>query len=93
MSKILFGYDLNKQAKRSEYTKLIDAIKAAFPNYWHCLDSTWIVETTASPEQVRDWLSPQLDANDELFVVDITGKPAAWQGFTGVCSTWLQTNL
>lgn len=93
MSKILFGYDLNQQAKRSEYTKLIETIKATFPNYWHCLDSTWIVDTQATAAQIRDWLSPRLDFNDELFVVDITGNPAAWQGFTGTCSSWLKDNL
>lgn len=93
MNKVLFGYDLNKQAKRSEYTALIAKIKLTFPNYWHCLDSTWIVETGWTPSQVRDWLSPLLDANDELFSVDITGKAAAWQGFAGDCSSWLKNNL
>lgn len=93
MNKILFGYDLNKQAKSSEYEDLIKKIKETFPNYWHCLDSTWIVVTELSPTQVRDLLSPFLDSNDEMFVADITGKAAAWRGFTGNCSTWLKDNL
>lgn len=91
MSKILIGYDLNKAGK--DYTSLIDAIKKAFPTYWHCLDSTWIVETESTPVQVRDWLGRFIDANDELFVVDITGKAAAWRGFTGSCGDWLTNNL
>ena len=93
MNKVLIGYDLNKQAKRIEYTKLIEKIKQTFPNYWHCLDSTWIIATELSVVQVRDWLSPLLDTNDELLVIDVTGKAAAWQGFSGNCSDWLKSNL
>jgi hypothetical protein len=91
MANILFGYDLNAPGK--DYTALIAAIKGAFPNYWHCLDSTWIVETTWTPVQVRDWLNARVDKNDELFVVDITGKATAWAGFNDACSSWLTKNL
>jgi hypothetical protein len=91
MSNILVGYDLNKAGK--DYTSLIDAIKKAFPTYWHCLDSTWIVVTDWTPAQVRDYLGKFMDANDELFVVDITGKSAAWAGFDKDCSSWLSNNL
>lgn len=91
MATLLFGYDLNKAGQ--DYTKLIGDIKDAFPNYWHCLDSTWIVSTNLTPVQLRDWLWSRMDSNDEVFVVDITGKPAAWQGFTGECATWLQKTL
>ncbi|WP_281355054.1 hypothetical protein [Comamonas jiangduensis] len=38
---------------------------------------------------MRDWVSTFLDANDELFVVDITGQEAAWQGIDAKGSEWL----
>lgn len=91
MGTILFGYDLNRPGK--DYTTLIDAIQNTFPTYWHCLDSTWIVKTDWTPVQVRDWLEPRMDPNDELFVVDISGKASAWSGFTGDCQDWLKNNL
>lgn len=91
MNAILIGYDLNKSGQN--YDQLLDAIRAQFPNYWHCLDSTWIVKTNATPVEVRDWLQSYIDANDELFVVDITGKAAAWTGFVGNCNDWLKNNL
>jgi len=91
VSNILIGYDLNMTGQR--YEALIGLIKKTFPNYWHCLDSTWIVQTGMTPVQVRDWLKTQIDANDELFVVDITGKAAAWAGFKGECNDWLSKNL
>jgi len=91
MSNLLFGYDLNKSGQ--DYSGLIAEIYKTFPTYWHCLDSTWIVSTDWSPAQLRDWLWSQMDANDEVFVVDITGKAAAWEGFKDVCQTWLVSNL
>ena len=91
MARILFGYDLNAPGK--DYSTLIPAIQNQFPNYWHCLDSTWIIVTDWTPVQVRDWLLARVDKNDEVFVVDITGKAAAWSGFTGVCQDWLKNNL
>lgn len=91
MANILFGYDLNKAGQ--DYSSLISGIKTTFPSYWHCLDSTWIVKTDWTPVQVRDWLQTRVDANDEVFVVDITGKSAAWAGFTGNCQSWLKDNL
>lgn len=91
MATILLGYDLNKAGQN--YSGLIAGIKETFPIYWHCLDSTWIIKTDWTPAQVRDWLWARMDANDEVFVVDITGKAAAWAGFTGTCQSWLANNL
>lgn len=91
MAKVLFGYDLNTPGK--DYATLIAAIHKQFPAYWHCLDSTWIVETSWTPVDVRDWLKARVDTNDEIFAVDITGKAAAWSGFTGQCNDWLKNNL
>lgn len=91
MSNILIGYDLNKAGQN--YNALITDIQTSFPTYWHCLDSTWIVVTDLTPTQVRDHLKGHLDANDELLVIDITGKGAAWTGFAGDCSSWLKNNL
>ena len=93
MNKILIGYDLNKRTQPEQYDNLIKKIKANFPTYWHCLDSTWIVVTSLTPVQVCNLLSQALDANDELLVVDITGKLAAWRGFDTNCSSWLKDNL
>ncbi len=93
MNKILIGYDLNKRTRPEQYEDLIKKIQTNFPTYWHCLDSTWIVVTSSTPVQVRDLLSSALDANDELLVIDVTGKAAAWKGFNADCSSWLKNNL
>jgi len=87
---VLIGYDLNRPGQ--DYSDLSAKIKS-FGAWWHCLDSTWIVKTELAPVQVRDALLPLLDANDEVFVVDITGQAAAWVGFKDNCQTWLKDNL
>ena len=42
---------------------------------------------------LRDVLKSYLDKNDELLVVNITGDPAAWTGFSDQGSKWLEENL
>lgn len=91
MSNILVGYDLNQPLQN--YEGLIKQLKEGYQNWWHNLDSTWIVRTSKSPSEVRDDLTPYLDTNDEIFVVDITGKAAAWAGFNDKGSGWLKDNL
>lgn len=53
-------------------------IPKGFRPHWHHLDSTWIVRTEKTPVQVRD-----IDSDDELLVVELTGNgpgPASARG-------------
>ena len=89
MAAYLIGYDLNKSGQ--DYETLIAAIKN-YGTWWHCLDSTWIVKTERDAGQIRDYLRPFIDGNDELLVVHLSGT-AAWAGFSKECSDWLLQNL
>lgn len=86
MNTILIGYDLNKAGQ--DYGNLIDKIKS-LGAWWHHLDSTWLVRTSRTPVEVRDALKPHIDANDELLVIDVTGRARAWTGFNASGGTWL----
>ena len=90
MNSYMIGYDLNKTGK--DYKGLIDKIKGTFSNWWHCLDSTWIVKSNMNATQIRDLLKPFIDGNDELLVAKLSGE-AAWTGFDEACSDWLKKNL
>jgi hypothetical protein len=90
MASVMIGYDLNKP--HQDYKDLIDAIKECSSNWWHCLDSTWIIKTEMSPKLIRDRLAQHIDSNDELLVATLTGE-AAWKGFDDACSKWLTNNL
>jgi len=85
----LISYDLNKPGQ--DYNSLFEAIKE-LGTWWHCLDSTWIVKTNNTAVQIRDYLKNQIDSNDALLVVDLSGE-AAWLGFSTDCSSWLKNNL
>jgi hypothetical protein len=87
---ILIGYDLNQPEQI--YAPLIDEIKRLGSTWWHCLDSTWIVKTELSVEQVRNRLRTKIDQNDELLVI-AAPREASWIGFDKNCGDWLTTHL
>ncbi len=91
MTAVLIAYDLHKIGQR--YTALRKIVTTRFPVRWACLESTFIVATNLSPSQVRDLLSPALDANDELLVVALLSASWATLGFTKSCNDWLHTNV
>lgn len=74
MNKIfLITYDLNTSGK--DYATLYQLIKDMAPNAWvHPLESVWCVKLsdqwTSNGIYIR--LKPAIDANDNLFVIDIT---------------------
>lgn len=90
MKTYIIGYDLNKTGQ--DYTDLIDKIKATFSTWWHHLDSTWIVKSDLSAEQIRTFLVTHIDSNDELLIASLTGE-SAWSGFNEKGSKWLRENI
>jgi uncharacterized membrane protein len=89
MRTYMVGYDLNKPAQN--YPDLINALKQ-YPNWWHHLDSTWILKTNDSAATIRANLKQYIDGNDELLVAALNGE-AAWSGFNDEGSNWLKTNI
>jgi hypothetical protein len=89
MAVYMVGYDLVKPGK--DYKNLIDAIKT-YTNWWHCLDSTWLIKSDKTAEQIRDHLKQHIDQNDRLLVANMGGA-GAWIGFDKSCSDWLTNNL
>ncbi len=89
MTTYLIGYDLYRPGQ--DYKDLFEAIKQ-LGAWWHYLDSTWIVVTSHNAGQIRDYLKPYLDTNDELLVVRLRAD-AAWYGFDAQASDWLYNNI
>jgi hypothetical protein len=90
MATHLITYDLSQPGR--DYDKLIAAIKR-YPGWCPTTESTWLIQTTESTSSVRDALARVMDANDKLFVVDVTGKAAAWRGLSAKVSEWIKKNL
>jgi len=93
MGVFLIGYDLISPGK--DYSAIISDIKKSFPNYWNCLDSTWLVNTQHTAEQIANHLLQFLDGNDRLIVIPIlVGGGGIWtESFNKECQDWLRANL
>jgi len=87
MATLMIVYDLSRPGQ--DYSKLHEAIKNVGTNWWHHLDSTWLVKASKSAKQVRDELKASMDDGDKLLVIDVTSRPRAWRGFSTSGSSWL----
>jgi hypothetical protein len=90
MRTLLVGYDLNRPGQN--YAGLVAALKAS-PLWWHYLDSTWLLRTNETPVELRNRLASLIDSGDELLIIDVTGRAAAWSGFDQNAGEWIRNNL
>jgi hypothetical protein len=90
MATLLVGYDLNRPGQN--YPGLFEEFKRC-TRWWHHLDSTWLVVSAETPVELRNRLSPHIDAGDELLVIDISNDAAAWVGFNDRAGRWIKENL
>ncbi|CAN5887929.1 hypothetical protein BH11VER1_BH11VER1_06650 [soil metagenome] len=91
MKSTLISYDLI--APNRDYSRLIEAIKSLSPQNWaKPLESLWLVPTTLTCAQVRDRLTPVMDANDKLFVTQ-AGPDWAGRNLADEVAKWLKRNL
>ena len=89
MAVYLVGYDLHEG---EDYEDLINALKA-YGTWWHCLDSTWLIKTSATAVEIRDNLRKHIKNGDRLLVMRYAEGSAAWYGFSKDCADWLKNNL
>lgn len=75
----LIGYDLNKADKN--YDGVYTAIKESSVNgatWWHYLDSTWIIKSNLTVNQVSDKIKPETDENDRFLVIEVKNNKQGW---------------
>lgn len=90
MATMLIGYDLNRPGRN--YDELYSTIKN-LGSWWHCLDSTWLVNTTLTPLEVANRLWAKMDANDRLLVTRARRSTTAWAGMSQDCVDWLRNTM
>lgn len=89
MNTLLISYDLGGPETSGSYKDLISKIKS-YPDYVKALESFWFVKTPLTASEVRDQLNPYLDANDQLFVFNVTNS--AWAAHKASTATnWLKS--
>jgi hypothetical protein len=85
---LLITYDLHRPLQN--YTGLHEAIKR-IGTWWHHLESTWLVETTLTPQQVWERIATQVDKDDRVFVVRVTSSNSGW--LTQDAWNWLNARV
>lgn len=69
------SYDLNKSGQN--YKALYDELESS-SGYWHYLDSTWLVSTSETADQLSNRILKHLDSNDSLLVIKVVSPKAGW---------------
>lgn len=73
----MITYDLN--AEGQNYEKVIQAIKDASTGAWCCYwKSSYLIKTNLTVQQVADKITPHLDSNDRLFVIEVKENYQGW---------------
>lgn len=76
MAKII-TYDLRKERNSDDYKKLYDVIEKQGETI-RILESVWMVYTTKTSEQLRDFLLPYIDKDDGIFIADMANGQGSW---------------
>jgi hypothetical protein len=91
MVTMLIAYDIHP-TNGEAYDNLIEKIQS-LGDWWHHLESTWIVRCTHSPSEIRDQLRSYIGIDDQLLVIEISGDTTEWAGFNCAGSQWLKDNV
>jgi hypothetical protein len=71
MNIYLISYDLRTPGRN--YTPLYDAIKA-YGDWQHPMESFWTISTDDDANAIFNKLSPNIDNNDSLFIIQMDSK-------------------
>jgi hypothetical protein len=91
MAIILIAYDIHPSAGDA-CEHVTDDIRS-LGEWWHHLESTWLVKTDRTPQQIRDLLKEHVGSDDQLLIVDISQDAAAWFGVNDAGNRWLEASL
>ena len=93
MNVYLITYDLNSPGQK--YNCIKEKIENNF-NWWKCLNNIFIIESSNSTAEIRDYLSSCIDSNDKLLVIKLAqGSSRSWAtfGLSTECTDWLKKAL
>ncbi len=74
MSVYIVSYQLRK---KKNYTGLFEQLKA-LPGWLHYLDSTWLIATEEGANQLYNRLSPHLDQEDSILIIQAGTDMQGW---------------
>lgn len=72
----VISYDLNKSGKN--YDGVYEAIKKASVYWLHPLDSTWIIKSNFTANQISDAIKAETDPDDSWIVIEAKNNKQGW---------------
>lgn len=69
------SYDLKKPGK--DYIGLTEQLRHS-PRWWHYLESTWLISTQESPDQLYNRLRAHLDDGDSILIIEAGKHRQGW---------------
>jgi hypothetical protein len=73
---LIITFAHNNPAKN--YNPFFDAIKSNSAQWWHFMESTWIVSTAHSADQFAHLLFPHMETTDYLLVARLHPEHQGW---------------
>jgi hypothetical protein len=83
------NYDLGNPNRN--YDGVFQAIKSCSNGFCRPTKSQWIINSSSTTAQIRDTISPFLDAGDKLFVAEVGNDWATW-AIDKEITDWLKNN-
>jgi len=90
MSTYLISYNIENNGSLyfKKHKNLRILIKELFPSCCHPLDSSWMIDSPLSANEIRDSLSDGLETKDRLLIVEV--GQVAWKGIINGSGEWLR---
>lgn len=76
MATFMITYDLNKKGK--DYEGVYKGIKESASAYCHYWDSSWLIKSNLTVNQVTDKIKPHLDGDDRCIVIEVKSNYQGW---------------
>lgn len=81
-------YDLRQPGRN--YSALYESIKSS-ALWWHYLESTWLIATNETPQQIWNRIGTHIDKNDFMLIIEIRNNCQGW--LPPDAWNWIHTNV
>lgn len=83
------NYDLRSKAK-PDYVGLEEELKRSY-KWWHYLESTWLIMTTESADELWDRIQPHCHKHDYALVIEVRNNSQGW--LPAAAWQWINENV
>lgn len=92
MKTFFISYDLGVPETHLSYTLLSNHIKSLFALWARPVKSVWIIKSDKNAGEIRDAIKVNLDSNDKLIVVEMSGNWGTYNVSKEV-TDWMKKNI